>query len=193
MVGSAGAGGSGSGSVNDYQAGGGSINGDGLPQNPGNAGGGISSAYGATTSAGGLKGQANYGHGSNNHQDGWALTGGRGSDSQYDAGSGGGAGYFGGGGGSVGGGYDGGSGGGGSGYIDPVYASIVGTGTTYNRDGTWIATQGLYPFIYMNTWVRLVSGATAYSAPSGDFGGTHTGADRQNGNAGFGVVWNAPI
>lgn len=147
-----------------------------------------SAGYGGTTIGGGARGhRANSSYTPFAHTSGSMLTGGRGDDSTYDAGSGGGAGYYGGGGGSGGGGYSGGNGGGGSGYIDASIGYVVDGSAgalPFNVNGNALPSSD-----FVQTQVRLLSGSNDYTAPHSSYG--VGGSPGNHGQSGWIVVWNA--
>lgn len=143
---------------------------DGLPTND--------PARGGTLSAGGLRSDPpSRSYTSRNNTSGDELMGGKGSDSDYDAGAGGGAGYYGGAGGFGGGGFDGGAGGGGSGYLRPDGTVLFTQAYEFNDWGT------VKTWVGNNLFVTLIGDNAHGSPPS-------TG--QSNGRSGKVAVWNAP-
>jgi hypothetical protein len=115
-----------------------------------------------TTTAGGVKAGSAVYYAPYLGQDGSALQGGHGQDSDLDAGSGGGAGWFGGGGGEAGGGYSHGAGGGGSGK-NQIGSNLI---WNENHDANGDATTALTNRIAANTGTSYSLGGIGNSVAS---------------------------
>lgn len=136
-------------------------------------------AGGGTLTAGGVPASTSLWYTSNNQGPGSALNGGRASDSQYDAGSSGGAGYYGGAGGVGGGGIDGHPGGGGSGYLNLTMNGVVhhaSTGTTSSQPSNMAADiNAAFGWSNAQTLLNQLGGNIGQAHNSGNSGGAGTG------------------